>query len=261
MGNSEQKTCSKHGDYQSTFFKLGKIEAWSPCPGCLTDSELKRQNEDKEKAQELKQEALQNKFKRAGIPARFLNKTFESYECATEKQTKVLNVCKRYADNFSTVLENGVNLVMIGNSGSGKNHLAMAIANQVIRQRNTAMFVDAYMMLSDIKHAQQSNSERETDAIRALSKPDLLIIDELGDQVGSDADKRLLNKIINQRYNDKRPCILISNLKYTVENGVGLKDFLGTRIITRISEGGGKILLFDWENYRSNIKTNNLWEG
>jgi len=254
----EQKTCEEHGEFESNAIlhpiDPNKIMMWTGCPQCSEIRQKKEEERKRAEDEQLKLDRINNRLKGAGIPPRFLNKRFNDYIVTTDKQAKVKSHCERYADRFDIALKNGVCLAMIGNSGSGKNHLAMSIANEVVRKKYTAHYVDAYMMLSDVKHAQQSSDERETQAIKNLSLPDLLIIDEVGDQVGSDADKRLLNKIINNRYNDNKPIIILSNL-----NGNELKQFLGTRITTRFSENSGKILLFDWPNYRGNIKSN-LWD-
>lgn len=251
------ENCSDHGQYESQPFVnpfTDKIMHWSKCPQCAKiEEEEKRRREAEERKQE-KLDRLHSKLKRAGIPARFLDKTFADYQTSNDRQARVMAKCQKYAERFELVLEKGVCMALIGNSGTGKNHLAMSIANQIIRAGYTAHYDDVYMLLSDIKHAQKNSEERETAAIKALSEPDLLIIDEVGDQVGSDADKRLLNKIFNQRYADKRPTIILSNL--TVDE---LKTVLGTRIINRLSENSGRILVFDWESHRGKIKCDDIW--
>lgn len=75
---------------------------------------------------------------------------------------------------------------------------------------------------------------------------DLLILDEIGAQLGTDWERLMLFKIINERYKQVLPTILISNL----DRGQ-LSDYLGARIVDRMSEGGGTTLTLDWESYRS----------
>ena len=78
-----------------------------------------------------------------------------------------------------------------------------------------------------------------------LCSPDLLILDEVGVQFGSDAEKLILFEIINTRYQDMKPTILISNLTL-----VELGKYIGERVVDRMREGGGAILSFDWDSYR-----------
>ncbi len=75
--------------------------------------------------------------------------------------------------------------------------------------------------------------------------PDLLILDEVGVQFGSDTEKLILFDVLNERYERRRPTILMTNL--TLEE---VADFLGDRIIDRLREDGGEFIPFDWESHR-----------
>lgn len=78
-----------------------------------------------------------------------------------------------------------------------------------------------------------------------MVEPDLLILDEVGVQHGSDTEKLILFEIINGRYEAARPTIVISNL-----DAAGLEQFLGERAFDRLREGGGRLVVFDWESHR-----------
>ena len=54
--------------------------------------------------------------------------------------------------------------------------------------------------------------ESESAAIAALTKPDLLILDEVGMQHGSDFERNLLFDVMNERYENRRATLVISNL-------------------------------------------------
>ncbi|NHX33749.1 ATP-binding protein, partial [Escherichia coli] len=82
--------------------------------------------------------------------------------------------------------------------------------------------------------------------IRIYTNPDLLIIDEVGVQFGSEAEKLILFEIINTRYERMKPTILISN-----QTREELGAFIGERVIDRMSDGGGCTLAFTWDSYRS----------
>ena len=73
----------------------------------------------------------------------------------------------------------------------------------------------------------------------------MLILDEVGVQFGSETEENLLFDIINTRYEDRKPTILISNL-----DGAGVKKYLGERAFDRIREDGGKLIPFTWSSYR-----------
>ena len=81
------------------------------------------------------------------------------------------------------------------------------------------------------------------EAVRA-AQPDLLILDEIGVQIGSEHEKLLLFDVLNGRYQQCRPTILISNL-----SGSDLEAYLGQRVMDRYRECGA-VLAFDWNSYR-----------
>jgi len=74
---------------------------------------------------------------------------------------------------------------------------------------------------------------------------DLLVLDEVGVQFGTETENLVLFRILNRRYEDMKPTILVSN----VEIGK-LTEFVGERVIDRLCEGGGGILEFTWESAR-----------
>ena len=75
--------------------------------------------------------------------------------------------------------------------------------------------------------------------------PDLLILDEVGHQHGSDAERLTLFDVINARYEQCRPTLLITNLSLS-----GLREYLDDRPWRFCSEGGGRVLVFDWQSQR-----------
>ena len=91
----------------------------------------------------------------------------------------------------------------------------------------------------------KGSEETESQAIRNFTLPDLLVVDEIGVQFGSQAEQIILTEIINDRYEAMRPTIIISNL--TVPQ---LEEILGKRVVDRFYESGGRVLVFNWQSYR-----------
>jgi DNA replication protein DnaC len=183
---------------------------------------------------------------RAAIPKRFSGRTLESFIPRCEGSAKALSVAKEYAENFGDVESNGRNLIMLGGVGAGKTHLSVGIANHIMATGKTALFTSVIGAVRSIKETYRRDSEAtEGSAIRKLCEPDLLILDEVGVQFGTDAEKIILFEIINGRYEDMKPTVIISNL-----NIEGLTEYLGERVIDRLREGGGKVIMFNWASYR-----------
>jgi len=85
----------------------------------------------------------------------------------------------------------------------------------------------------------------EDELLRLYTSRDLLIIDEVGLQYGTDAEKIILFDILNTRYERMLPTILLSNL-----TPAQISDAIGERLTDRMVEGGGTELIFNWESYR-----------
>jgi DNA replication protein DnaC len=78
-----------------------------------------------------------------------------------------------------------------------------------------------------------------------MTEVDLLILDEVGVQFGSDFEKNLLFEVLNSRYESRRPSVILSNLSQPE-----VQNYLGERVVDRIREDGGRVMTFDWASHR-----------
>ncbi|WOJ04310.1 ATP-binding protein [Citrobacter koseri] len=247
------ETCEKHGKfecrtriYTGTSIKIPPRP--SRCPDCLRDELIKLQAEKIRQDDAARQRNISLLLDRLDIPSRFESCTLQNYEPVNDDAKRVLKVCQAYASRWPERLQKGGGLVMCGKPGTGKNHLALAIARHAITEhQSSAVFTTALRIARAYKSTWSKGAENtEDDVIRYFTKPDLLIIDEVGVQFGSDAEKLIMFEIINTRYERMKPTILISN--QTKEE---LAAFVSERVIDRMSDGGGCTLSFTWDSYRS----------
>lgn len=239
-------TCEKHGDFIARCFFGTRF---SCCPICT-----KEQNE-KEEAEKAKKEAKrlldiwQQKIGNSGIPERFKDRYLSSYVINpnNHKQQRIFDFCKSYADDFANVKKTGRSFLMLGTVGTGKTHLSIGIALEIIKAGHTSIFTSASKIFRAIKDTYQKNSNQKESEIMAIyTKCDLLIIDEVGVQRGSDFEKETFFDVINERYENMLPTIILSNL--TIDE---IKEFLGERVFDRLRENGGKAFLLDWPSHRA----------
>lgn len=242
--------CDRHGEFEQRQRKqaFGNITTKTECPDCLKDrlQELERVRErDNDRHRQSQIDRLMMEL---NLPERFASSTLENYQPVNDEANYCLRICKAYAAKWKERLKQGGGLVLCGKPGTGKNHLALAIAKHVIEQhQSSAMFTTALRVARTFKATWGKNADRsEADVIRMHTDPDLLIIDEVGVQFGSEAEKLILFEIINTRYEQMKPTILISNLPLEE-----LSAFIGERVIDRMSDGGGCTLAFTWDSYRS----------
>lgn len=189
---------------------------------------------------------IQRNIDRAYIPYRFSNSEFANYVCSTDGQRHALAIARGYAENFNSRERVGGSLVFCGSPGTGKTHLACAIANQILLDGKTALFMTAIQATRRVKMTYRHDSEKtEQQAFHSFLMPDLLILDEVGAQYGSDAEKLILFEILNDRYANRMPVILVSNL-----DEKELASVITARAIDRLRDDGGVIVAFEWDSYR-----------
>lgn len=244
---TQAATCETHGQYQQITllgpeFRGRPGRKTSQCPECL-----RAEQSDIELA--LRRLSVESLLDDAGIAPRFQHCEFANYHPVNATAAKNLANCERYAQNWEAILAAGTGLVMTGSCGTGKNHLAVSMTKRIIRDHLADVEITDVMRLTrEVKSTWRNSSERtETEVLNHYATLDLLIIDEVGVQFGTPAELAILQEIVNARYENILPTILISNLTFDQ-----LKAFVGDRIVDRVTDGGSNRLVFDWPSYRSN---------
>jgi len=254
-------TCPVHGEYQATYLPHHGI--WTSCFACLEETEKARAAEEKEAE---KRRSFQRRLNQAGLSKRFSDKNFDNYLPATSAQKKILSLVQAYADNFTQHLEAGRCLALIGDVGNGKTHLGVSVLRSVIMQGFNARYVRAYDLYKAIKESWTGTGNRrsESEAMEDFTKPDLLVIDEVGVQFGTGTEETLMINVIDSRYNAMLPTAVLSNLPRPAKDNpkqfgteeerrrkpIDLEDALGPRAYDRLIENGGLVLEFHGQSYR-----------
>ena len=241
------KTCNKHGEYKSTEGKLFNKTIWSSCPQCIGDYEKKVDNKLSEDELRITKEKLKRIYEIASIPERFKDCSFENFIAEDRKRIQSLSVCKSYYDNFYDIKNTGSSLFLCGNFGTGKTHLAIAILNELIKsETGSGKYTTTLRMIRDIRSSYRGGKYSEQEIIDRYVNYPLLILDEIGVQFGTEGEKILLFEVINGRYENYKPSILISNLSIK-----GIENYLGERAIDRLKSKSGSLVVMDWESFRN----------
>ncbi len=226
----QYRECAQHGRYPITRVdEQDVVRYMAPvCPVCAAERVSRRLMES------------------AAIPSRYIDCDFDNYVVNVLGQQTALDVCRDYAEHFDERARKGSGLIFCGNPGTGKNHLAAAIARTVLSMGRSVMHVTAYDIIARIRETWRrgiSNST-ELEVIRGFAEVDLLIIDEVGKTFGSNGERVHLFEVIDHRYRDLKPTIILSN-----ENVENVERYLGTPAFDRLCQDSG-LLLFDWQSYR-----------
>ena len=207
-----------------------------------------RQRESRAYRQQLDEENRQviaaKSIGRSGIKKRHQGCRFDNYFTNSEKQRAAFAESRALLDEYINRRSGG--FIFAGTSGTGKNHLACAIANELLQLRRSVVVITMAELMLKIRDSYRRDAEvSETEIIRYLSSVDLLVIDELGIQHNSNNERVMLNRIIDERYTQELPTGILTNLQ-----SEELVKTLGRAAIDRIMENG-KWITFNWPSYRS----------
>lgn len=113
---------------------------------------------------------------KSGIKKRFQQRTFENFIQDTPERKRCYKIAKSYADRFAYYAAKGEGLYIEGTNGTGKTHLAAAIALQLINEGVPVICKTSSDMMADIKRGFDSGEVTEYEVLKAYKEVDLLII-------------------------------------------------------------------------------------
>lgn len=233
-------TCETHGQYTSRHI-IAMV--WSRCPQCEAQrrsAEEAQAEEDARKAREARHRKL---IGRAAVPERFVGRTFENFNADTDDKRRALSILRDYSDDFDENARSGKGLILSGKPGTGKSHLASSVLQSHLdKDVLYATCLDLIRMVRETWRRDSDKSERQV--LAYLSGLDLLVIDEMGVQYGTDGEQTILFDVLDGRYRAMKPTILLTN-----QDAEGLKAYLGERTFDRLRETC-KLVPFEWESYR-----------
>lgn len=249
---SKEVACAKHGAYQSAGvkFNTGKgREVWTSCPACSAEKKEVDEQEILKARADTQAARIQAMIQRTAIPARFVGRSFDNYQASTPGQLKALAVCHHFVNTFDErAAKKGSSLIFSGEPGTGKSHLAAAILQTLLPRH-----VGAYMTISELIRLIRDTwgaaaTKTETQVINELASLPLLVVDEIGVQRGSVDEHNLFFEVMDRRYREQRPSILMTN-----QDLDGFKTFVGDRVYDRMTEIA-QWVSFEWPSYRRQAK-------
>ena len=243
-----------------------EVERWSDVPlrceceqakakwDALESEEQRRQEEERRQQEELsRRKRVENALARSGMKKRFLARTFANFQTDTAGRAKAHRTAKEYADNFTAHMANGDGLYIEGTFGTGKTHLAAAIAIQLMEQGHNVIFKTADDLLRDIKATFDETGQEEKKVLDRLKTCELLVIDDIGKEQATDWSTAQLYAIINDRYECQRPLIITTNFNendlVAVESPKGVGEHRIRAILSRLHETC-RLLTMSWPDLR-----------
>ncbi len=180
---------------------------------------------------------------RARIPKRYEHCDFESFSTDltdgktwTAQHEQSLKQAKLLTQGFVRdypATEKG--LLLMGPSGVGKTHLAVAALKELIRRGHAGLFCDYRELLKEIQASYNPASEStEMGILEPIRTVELLVLDDLGASKPSAWVLDIIALVLNARYNERRMTILTTNYFDEAEApAAGAKLPGGQRVIVR----------------------------
>lgn len=161
----------------------------------------------------------------------FADKTFDTFDAYSPSLVAAQARAREYARRPSGWL------ILFGNYGCGKTHLAAAIANAVVARGAKAFFGTVPEILDHLRSTFGPDSQVEYDDLfeRVRDVP-LLVLDDLGTEAATPWAREKLFQITNHRYNLALTTVITSNRRPTDIDGR-----IWSRMSDRVLGGGGPV--------------------
>jgi DNA replication protein DnaC len=237
-GIKKCKTCGNEYEEMYTIMLGHKIVYGDGnCDNCNNKLKEKESALEKLRRQREIDIARQEHKDKIGIPFRYKNTTFKSFQLGF--QDKALKVCFDYANEFPKDKRprgyKSLYLWSTASWGTGKTHLAVSICHELLDRWNGEGYCFQPLFMSEPElfrriqatysydYNEQRNKESESDIINQIANADLVVLDDVGKEPRTDMKfvRRTLFAIINARYDNDLPLIITANL-----DPVGLKAHL-----------------------------------
>jgi DNA replication protein DnaC len=165
----------------------------------------------------------------ARLPQRYRDVAFERFP-VTEMPAPVVATVRRFTRDIHRNLDEGKGLWLFGDVGTGKTTLAMLVSKAGIAAgRSVAIY--SLPRLMNVLHEAIGSDDGKLELIDRLATVDLLHLDDVGAENGTDWVLEQLYSIVNTRYEEGRSLVVTSNL-----DPDALAEQIGHRTVSRLIE-------------------------
>lgn len=236
--------CPKHGYWSADV--PGVFACRARCRKCAEEAAAAEEAAKKEAKRKAAEDRRIRDLASIGVSARHLGKTFDTFIAENNEQKRNLDACREISDAVCKGSKRISSLILSGAPGTGKTHLSCAMIQQCYDAGKEVDKSNVIQIIRNIKETWRKDSEQEeSEVIGYYTSRDLLVIDEIGVQFGSETERLYVFEIINERYERCLPTVLITNL-----DADGLRAEVGDRVLDRLREDGGRLLTFTGQSYR-----------
>ncbi len=211
---------------------------------------------------------MEQLLRRAGIPPSFADRSFDNFMVNSKYPSlfKAKKAVQRYAELYPAV-EGG--LLIMGPTGVGKTHLAVALCKELLKKGADCFFLDFRDSLKE--YTSFSNQDKREDYLFYLAGVEVLIWDDFASRPISEWEEDFVYRLIDKRYREGRALILTTvhaeepekpqeNEEETVPEKISLprrkstlEEIIGVRLRSRLYEMCTEIYI-NAPDYRSKVR-------
>ena len=176
----------------------------------------------------MKLKEVKAEWKKAGFRVDMCNYTFSTFKVWNNASKFAKDVALRYFKSFESNRDKRTNSILLcGQVGSGKTHLAIALAVNFLEKKIKVQYMPYRDVVTEIKQniIDSKNYSRLVDKYKTC---DVLLIDDLYKGKINESDVNIMFEIINYRYLNNKPMIISS--EYTMDRILNVDEAIGSRI-------------------------------
>ncbi len=176
---------------------------------------------------------------RNAVPERYWRESLDTFATDTEERGRMADAARQFAREvkcgaFRT-------LVLLGAAGTGKTHLACGILREC-----GGLYRMSPAIAEEFRREKSFKARKyEAGLLDLYGRSSLLVVDEIGRGIAAQEERYMLYQIINERYNRRKPTVLISN-----QGKKDFLDYLGVAAVDRLTESA-RIMEFAGNSYRA----------
>lgn len=199
----------------------------------------------------LREELIRATIQSSGIGDLIEKQSFENFDLEWyrddpdnyNRMKSNLAIAKSYVKNFPG---SGNNLLLVGNTGTGKTHISTAIAREIIHMGYDVVYDSIHNIISDFEADKFRSSYSQTESRgEKYLECDLLIIDDLGTEFSNQFTISCIYNLLNTRMNRGKATVISTNLL-----GEELSDKYEGRIYSRLIGKNTAVLMFGGKDKR-----------
>lgn len=195
---------------------------------CACKCSVERNKREAEEQRKRARMQYLDGMRRTGFPDAEMRKwTFRNDDGGN---SKIIEIARKYVENFDAMRSQGTGLLLYGNVGCGKSFAAACIANALIDRGTPCMMTN----FSRIINRLQESFDGRQKYIDNLSRFDLLVIDDMAVERNSEYVWENIMNIVDSRYRSGLPLIVTTNL--TIGELADPSDIRRQRVYSRLKE-------------------------